>query len=103
MTYVAKVMVEASEFDYAMEAIERIEDEMKRTDALAAVARAMAKAVRTGDPQGAHWLIQTFWTARRRGREEVLRHIGAFAPVMGRLGVIVRVWERMKAVEGVVG
>ena len=47
--------------------------------------------------------MQAFRWARGRGREEVWRHIEAFAPVLGKLGVISETWARIQAVERVVG
>lgn len=71
-------------------------------DAIEAVSRALGEVTCDGDIEVAHWTVEAFQWARNRGREEVWRHIEAFAPVLGKLGVIKETWERIQAVERVV-
>jgi len=47
-------------------------------------------------------MVDVFRRARGRGREEVWRHIEAFALVLARLGVVSETWRRIQAVEAVV-
>ena len=71
--------------------------------ALTAVTQALAQAAAPGEERAAGWLIAAFRAARARGRKEVWRHIRAFAPLLGKLGLLPAAWERIRAVEAVVG
>ena len=83
-------------------AAEGIGDEDDRAKALAEVAEALALVADAHDQEIAAWTVDAFRQARLRGRDEVWRHIAAFAPVLAKLGVISETWDRIQAVERVV-
>ena len=86
----------------ALAAAEGIGWEPPRAEALAAVARAMAQVAQPGDAETAKGAVDAFRRAREQGREEVWLYIGAFAPVLAKLGVLGEAWRRIQAVEAVV-
>ncbi len=78
----------------ALSTAEEIGDDEDQVEALA-----MAEV---GDEvQFPAWTRNVFAQARQRGRDEVWSHIAAFAPVLGKLGVITPTWQRIQAVEAV--
>lgn len=83
------------------QALAQVGDRDGLSRALAAVARAMAQVTRPEEAEAISWLHTAFRAARARGRDEVWRHIGAFAPLLGKLGVLPAAWERIHAVEEV--
>jgi tetratricopeptide (TPR) repeat protein len=44
-------------------------------------------------------LLNAFQHARSRGRDKVLKHLGIFAPILGKLGIVAETWGRVQAVE----
>ncbi len=53
------------------------------------------------DDQMVRWLYQAFRKGYIHGQSEVQNYISAFAPVLGKLGVIAQTWEHLQAVEKV--
>ncbi|MBC7250860.1 MAG: CHAT domain-containing protein [Anaerolineae bacterium] len=86
----------------ALQAAEGIGDADLRARALSTVAEAFAQVDAPAE-EAAGWLVAAFRAARARGRGEVWYHIGVFAPLLGKLGLLPAAWERIQAVEAVVG
>jgi len=82
----------------ALAAAEGIERDWARALALAAVAEGMARVAGPGEAEAVAWVHAAFRAARARGRDEVWRHIRAFAPLLDQLGVLPATWERIRAV-----
>ena len=53
------------------------------------------------DEQMVQWLYQAFRRGYIHGQSEVQNYISAFAPVLGKLGVITQTWDHLQSVEKV--
>lgn len=85
--------------DRALAAVEEIERLPKRTGIFPSIAETLVEVAEPGDERAVQWVIAALRAARARGQEEVWQHIGAFAPLLGKLGVLPAVWERVERVE----
>ena len=107
---IAQVLAQAGDINHARQVLqntlnvaEKIEFHFFRAPALATIANTLTE-IAESQPEAVAQLVTTaFRYARARGRDEVWEHIEAFAPVLSRLGVITETWERIQAVEALVG
>ena len=94
-----EAFVEANQIDRALQVANLIDNDEVRIQLVSFLAKVLAETPVINDQQLARHVVDALHNARTRGRGEVFSAIGAFIPVLGKLGLLQQSWVRIQAVE----
>jgi tetratricopeptide (TPR) repeat protein len=76
-------------------------DSPYRQETIIAVVQALVVVIEPPDIEASNWVAEAFSVAGSHGRDDTIRHLQVFAPILARLGIIGAVWDRLEAVHAV--